>query len=293
MKTYLPNILITGGHGQLGTVLSQHLIAKQFPVIIASRDILDITDCNAIQHAITTYSPDIIINSAAYTAVDKAENEIEQVLRINHLGAQHIARACAKNQIPLLHISTDYIFDGTKSLPYIEADAANPINVYGKSKWLGEEAVREECEQHIILRVSAVFSEYGHNFLKSILRLATERNELNIVADQFTCPTYAGHIADAITQIIPQLSSWGTYHYCDATPVSWHQFATAIINAAKSYQPLRVKSINSITTAEYPTLAKRPAYSVLACEKINNHFGVNQAEWMSAIQMIVKRIMNI
>lgn len=284
---HAPNVLITGSDGQLGNALRAHPAVGEFQITACGRSNMDITSAASINNAILQFSPDFIINTAAYTAVDKAEKEAELAMSINHIGAKYLAIACKKNQIPLIHLSTDYIFDGTKTSPYLEDDAATPVNLYGESKWLGEQAVREQCEQHIILRVSGVFSEYGSNFMKTILRLAAERKELNIVADQITCPTYAGNIASVIYSIIKkQTHKWGTYHYCDSPPVSWHQFADAIIHQAKPHHALIVEKINAITTAEYPTLAKRPAYSVLDCSKIKKEYGIQQTEWMSAFNII-------
>ena len=204
---------------------------------------------------IEAFSPDIIINTAAYTAVDKAEEEADLAMLINHQGAKTLLLPAIKIKFHSFIYPTDYIFDGQK-LPYVEDDSANPINIYGKSKWLGEEAIREQCNQHIILRVSAVFSEYGNNFLKTILRLANDKKELKIVADQITCPTYAGNIATVIYAMIADLRHWGTWHYCDSPEVSWHQFASDIIQEAKKHRPLLVEKIHAISSAEYKTAAK-------------------------------------
>jgi dTDP-4-dehydrorhamnose reductase len=284
MKNYLPRVLITGGSGQLGHALQHHAAALEFHVTACSHAELDITDITSINKAITHYSPDIIINAAAYTAVDKAEQDREACMRINHRGAEYIAQACAKYKIPLIHLSTDYVFDGTKTSPYREDDTANPVNFYGTSKWLGEQSVRAYCDHHIILRVSGIFSEYGNNFMKTMLRLAREKNELRVVADQITCPTYAGHIAGVIFSIIKQPARQGTYHYCDASPASWHEFAQAIINVSRQHQELRVETVKAIPATDYPTPARRPAYSVLDCSKIENDFGIKQAEWMQAVE---------
>lgn len=290
MKNYLPKILITGSNGQLGHALLASSFAREFQIMKCGRDELDITNLTAIQDALTEFSPDIIINAAAYTAVDKAESETEQAVLANHIGAENLALACEYQQISLIHVSTDYVFDGQKAAPYREQDAVNPINFYGESKWLGEQAVREQCEKHIILRVSGVFSEYGNNFLKTMLRLAKERKELNIVADQITCPTYAGHIANAIFSLIHSEPKWGTYHYCDKNPVSWHEFATAIIDAARQFMSLSVENINAITTAEYPLPAKRPPYSVLDCHKLEKEYGIKQSEWTSPLNKILRNL---
>jgi dTDP-4-dehydrorhamnose reductase len=284
----MPKILITGAQGQVATALCQHELAQHFNIQACTRVQLDITSPASIHQMITQCSPDIIVNTAAYTAVDKAEQYTEQSLLANHIGARNLAMACQQLQIPLIHLSTDYIFDGTSSSPYTEENAANPINQYGESKWLGEQAIRSQCEQHVIVRVSGVFSEFGTNFFKTILKLAAEREELRIVADQITCPTYAGHIAGAIFSLLNRELKWGTYHYCDQYAVSWHEFASTIIQEAKLYKPLRVKTIHAISTAEYPTAAKRPAYSVLACNKIKNTYNIQQAEWKHAVKQLIR-----
>ncbi len=288
MKAYLPKILITGCNGQLGTALQNDNEQNNYDIIAATRSTMDITDMVSISDAISHFTPDIIINTAAYTAVDKAESAEVECMRINHIGTQNIAIACQENKIPLIHISTDYIFAGSKQKPIAEDDIANPINIYGKSKWLGEEAIRKHAEQYIILRVSGVFSEYGNNFLKTMLRLAAERDELSIVSDQITCPTYAGNIAKVIYSLTKNLSKWGTYHYCDTPPVSWHEFANSIINTAKQHAALRVQNVKPIKASEYSTAAKRPAYSVLDCSKINKDYGIVQADWMDSVNTIVR-----
>jgi dTDP-4-dehydrorhamnose reductase len=287
MKNYLPKVLITGGNGQLASALCHHPMAQAFHLMPCSRVEMDIANITSVTHAITIFNPDIIINTAAYTAVDKAEQDREQALRVNHLGAQHLAITCKERQIPLIHISTDYVFDGTHTTPYREDDATHPANFYGKSKCLGEETVRERCEQHIILRVSGVFSEYKNNFLKTILHLAQKRKELRIVADQITCPTYAGDIAHTLFTIVQNKPQWGTYHYCNTEPVSWYQFGVAIIEAARKHQSLLVEDTKAITTAAYPTAAKRPAYSVLDCGKIEKELGIIRPSWKNALASIV------
>ncbi len=175
MKNSLSKILITGANGQLGMALRHHPRAASYHLIPCSHADLDITDPASIQRAITTFSPDMVMNCAAYTAVDKAEQDLKQALNVNYIGAQNLAIACDTNEIPLIHVSTDYVFDGTHTIPYQEHDLACPINVYGDTKWRGEQVIREACKQHIVLRVSGVFSEYGNNFLKTILRLAQEK----------------------------------------------------------------------------------------------------------------------
>lgn len=276
------NILITGGHGQLANAIKKHSRARGYLLMPCSSQELDITRVDSIENAIKTLRPAVIINTAAYTAVDKAEQERDQAARVNQLGAQHLAKACEKNQIHLIHLSTDYVFDGESNAPYREDDQTNPINFYGKSKWLGEQAIREHSDNYCILRVSGVFSEFGHNFLKTILRLAREKTELRIVADQTTCPTYAGDIAGAIFELLEKPLK-GTYHFCSGKPITWHAFGSSIIAAAKHRYSLAVQSIIPITTSQYKTPAERPRHSVLDCAKFQNEIGVTQPSWENGI----------
>lgn len=276
MKNYSQKILITGSDGQLGHALSSRALPN---VIACNRANLDITNPDSIQQAISTHSPNLIINTAAYTAVDAAENDKDRAMLINHQGAKLLAQACDKNQITLLHLSTDYVFDGSQSSAYKEDDLTNPINIYGESKLSGEEAIRKYCEKHLILRISAVFSEHGNNFMKTIMRLACERKELNIVSDQITCPTHADHIANVIYSLTANLHTYGTFHYCDLPSSSWYEFANAIINQARKRSTLTVEKINPIPTENYPTPAKRPAFSVLSCSKLQKVYGIKQANY--------------
>lgn len=287
MTNYLPKLLITGGHGQLAQAFANHDLAKEYQLILCGRDELDISQSAAIEAAITKHLPDIIINAAAYTAVDKAEDEVSIADRINHIGAGLIALACEKNQIKLIHLSSDYVFDGTNNGNYLEDDEINPINIYGKSKWQGEEAIRNSCANHLILRVSGVFSEYGHNFLKTILQLARERTSLRVVSDQITCPTYAGDVAGAILTICKSPTHKGTYHYSSKKSVSWSDFAQLIIDKVQEYENLSVKKITPVTSVEYASPAKRPPCVILDCDKIKMTFDIHQPSWHEAINRII------
>ena len=290
MTNYSPNVLITGGKGQLATAIANHPRASELNLIICSKAELDICQPASIQQALAHYLPDVIVNTAAYTAVDKAEEEVSLADHINHIGAGQLALACHKNQIKLLHLSTDYIFDGNKNGKYLEDDEANPINIYGKSKWQAELAIREACPNHVILRVSGVFSEYGTNFLKTILKLARERTSLRVVSDQMTCPTYADDIADAIITMCQAPTHKGTYHFCSEEAVSWHDFATVVITDAAQYETLAADEVQAITTADHPTAAKRPPCSVLDCQKINTTYHIKQPSWRTAVSKVVAKL---
>lgn len=286
MNTCLPKILITGADGQLGMALRHHPMAASFQLFSCSRAGLDISDEHAVNSLLKELKPDAVINAAAYTAVDKAESDAKRCLQVNHLGAQTLATACEQLALPFIHLSTDYVFAGNQSVPYTETDAVSPINVYGESKVLGEEAIRQHCEKHIILRVSGIFSAYGHNFMKTMRHLAKDRETLRVVSDQITCPTYAGDIAGTLFTLLTRLSHWGTYHYCNAPATSWHQFASAIIEEAGRHETLRVKSIIPIPARDYPTPARRPAYSVLDCSQILRDYGIQQTHWEAGIKEV-------
>ncbi len=292
------NILITWGNGQLAWELVNGMSAVELTLTDLSIDQLDITKPDEIERAIQTYEPHLIINTAAYTAVDKAEQEKELAFKVNRDGAGFIAKQCAQHRIPLVHVSTDYVFDGKKNSPYLEMDPAHPLSVYGQSKWEGEEAVRNNLYNHVILRVSGSFSSHGHNFVKTIIKLASERESIDVVNDQITCPTPATGIADAIFQIANTILApyllmefWGTFHYCSAPPTTWYDFAAAIIEEAKLYKPLKVKTLNPVTSEQLNLLAKRPRYSVLDCDKIGYIFGVRPAKRPRGLHFAVQEIL--
>jgi len=285
-------ILITGAGGQLGKKLSG-ISQTSFDIFTFDRQVLDITDFQSVEKLVSDINPDCVINAAAYTAVDKAEAEPEQAFNVNRDGPMNLAKVCSLLDIPLIHISTDYVFSGNKLSPYVETDEVKSINVYGESKWLGEEAVRDNCQKHIILRVSWVFGFYGNNFVKTIQRLAREREELRVVNDQFGAPTSTENISNVLMQIIKQIKisgfcGYGTYHYCDGPATSWFEFANAIVDETKQYEDLLVKTITPITTKEFPTPAKRQKNSRMDCGKLKNQFGIEQYSWQTALKKMVK-----
>jgi dTDP-4-dehydrorhamnose reductase len=281
-------IAVTGANGQLGHQLVQKLTGK-VTLKAFDRESLDIANPSEVESTLSAFSPDIIINAAAYTAVDKAEQEQVQADAINHLGAEYLARAAQKLNAVLIHISTDYVFDGDSDIPYHETDKTNPQSVYGKTKLNGELAVTKYCSKHIILRTAWVFAEHGNNFVKTMLRLAQSRPELGVVADQIGGPTYAGDIAESIISIVAQLNPesdqrFGLYHYSGAPYVSWHQFAAEIFNqAVKQHLIEKQPVINAIPTTGYPTPAKRPAFSKLDCSKIQQAFALTTSNWQAAL----------
>lgn len=289
-------VLITGAQGQVGKELTQAAIAHGYDVISAGRDELDITQASNVDVFFKQHKPDIVINAAAYTAVDKAEEEQAIAYAINHDGAKNIATACAEATIPLFHISTDYVFDGSKSKPYNEEDTISPLGIYGDSKWQGEEEVREKSSNAIILRVAWVFGFHGNNFVKTMLRLGKDRDELNVVADQFGGPSPAKDIAETLIKLVTRYQKnndlqWGTYHYCGSPKTTWHEFATEIFKQANEIGLINKKiKVNPIPTTEYPTPAKRPANSMLNCTKILNTYNIDMPDWREALKNILTEL---
>jgi dTDP-4-dehydrorhamnose reductase len=293
MVIRLKKIMITGAYGQVGFCLTQQAQANGWDILAIDRDKLDITAPQAVNALVKEYRPDVIINAAAHTAVDKAETEIEVSYAINRDGPKYLAVAAAAVNATILHISTDYVFAGDKDGIYNEADPVAPQGVYGASKLAGEEAVIAANSKHIILRTAWVFGEHGNNFVKTMLRLGLQRNQMGIVADQFGGPTYAGDIAAALLAIAekavaaPATVGWGIYHFSGEPHVNWHQFAQAIFDKAIEQQLLvKAPQLNELTTADYPTPAKRPANSRLDCRKIFNEFGIQPSDWLRALENI-------
>jgi dTDP-4-dehydrorhamnose reductase len=286
-------ILVLGCKGQLGRCLNDQLTNTDHQVIYTSREQINIADFEQTKSKILEFSPDLIINATAYTAVDKAEEDQKTANLINHLAVKNIADICNQLECWLIHVSTDYVFDGNSKVPYKEDDETNPQGAYGETKLNGELAIQSSGCKHIIIRTAWVFSEYGNNFLKIMLRLGSERDELSIVGDQIGCPTYAQDIARSIVEIAPQLNSRkdnDIYHYCGDRPCSWYYFANAIFDQAMTNN-LKIPSIvNSIGTTAYPTPAKRPAFSVLDCSKIENDFGVYASNWHDGIGQVISKL---
>ncbi len=288
-------ILVTGANGQLGRCLQDVRVNTDHEVFALDRAGLDIGDAEAVNQVIGQHQPQVIINAAAYTAVDKAESEPELAARINTLGPETLAKAAERHQALLIHISTDYVFDGNKTSPYTEEDATNPQGIYGQTKLDGEHAVQQHCSRYVVLRTAWVFSEYGNNFVKTMLRLGKERDELGVVGDQVGCPTYAGDIARACIAIAERIAEgrthYGIYHYAGNTAVSWKEFATAIFDAAKNCGLLEtLPKVNAITTAEYPTPAVRPAYSVMNTEKLQKNYSVQASNWRHSLCDVLAKL---
>jgi dTDP-4-dehydrorhamnose reductase len=282
-----PTILVTGSNGQLGKELQQLADAyPQYKFVFASREDLKLHHFPLVENFFLTVKPQYCINCAAYTAVDKAENEQDLAMLVNGEAVGHLAAICKKYQTKLIHISTDYVFDGESEIPYKEEDATNPMNVYGKSKLLGEQLCIKENESSIIIRTSWVYSSFGHNFVKTMMRLMRERNEINVVNDQIGSPTYAADLAKAILEIIAS-GKWesGFYHYSNEGKISWFEFAVAIKEMMNSNC-----KINPIATSAYPTPAKRPHFSLLNKQKIADVFAIQVPYWKESLQKCMTEI---
>lgn len=278
-------ILVTGGSGQLGQ--SIQYIASNYAnceFIFASSTALDITNKEAVSHFFNTNKIDFCINAAAYTAVDKAELETEKAEAINVAGPKNLAVLCKKHQVKLIHISTDFVFDGASNKPYLETDITNPLGIYGKTKLDGEQAVINNTDEYFIIRTSWVYSQFGNNFMKTMLRLASERDSLSIVSDQIGSPTNAVDLAKAIMQIIAKTqhptasTAYGIYNFSNEGIASWYDFAVEIFRINNV-----VIDVNPILSEAFPTPAKRPKYSLLDKSKIKNTFGIEIKTWQESL----------
>jgi dTDP-4-dehydrorhamnose reductase len=275
------NVLVTGAKGQLGSEI-QHLSQSQQGFSFEFTDIeeLDITSLEQLKAFFSSRKFDAIINCAAYTAVDKAEEEREQAELINHRAAENLAVFSREHRASLIHISTDFVFDGKSFTPYREEDLPHPVSVYGKTKWAGENAVLKEAEEVVIIRTSWLYSSFGNNFVKTILKLAKERDELNVVYDQIGTPTYARDLAGAVLSILNHKDFvTGIYHYSNEGVASWYDLAQAIVEI----KGLDCR-INPIETHQYPTPAKRPAYSLLNKAKIKKTYGLEIPHWRTSLK---------
>lgn len=290
-------IVIVGSNGQLGWELVRQSRLQGLEAHSLDCPGIDIGDESSTRSCLAPLPVEIVINAAAYTAVDQAESEPEKAFSVNREGPANLAVYCREHDVPLIHVSTDYVFDGTKKDAYAEEDPVSPLGAYGRSKEQGEREIRGLLERHMIIRTAWLYGVHGQNFVKTMLRLGREREILGVVADQVGCPTYAADLAAAILKIAEQHLAgkavpWGTYHYCGAGETSWHGFAEAVFELAGEHEPLKVKEVLPITTAEYPTPARRPANSVLDCSKMERNFGIRPRPWKESLAEMIDRLYN-
>jgi dTDP-4-dehydrorhamnose reductase len=285
-------VVVFGSAGQLGQELARADWPTGWLVRHLSRAEADITRDDL---APLVSGAGVVVNAAAYTGVDKAETEAEQAFRVNRDGAAKLARACQQASAALLHVSTDYVFDGRKPGAYVEDDATGPLGVYGHSKLEGEEAVRLACERHVILRTSWVVSSFGQNFVKTMLKLARERDELGVVADQTGRPTPAKDLARVLLELAKRIAAstpipWGTYHFAAAGRCTWHELASEVVRLQAPHTG-KNPSVRPIPTSAYPTPARRPANSELATQKIERALGFTPRAWQAGVEEIVRELL--
>ncbi|MBL4893232.1 MAG: dTDP-4-dehydrorhamnose reductase [Rhizobiaceae bacterium] len=289
------DVLVVGENGQLATALKQKETIAGHRIISLGRPAMDLAHAETIEQAIGEHNPALVINAAAYTAVDKAESEADMAKAVNADGVGRLGQICARHDIPVIHISTDYVFDGKAKKPYAPGDKTAPQGVYGRSKEQGETELRAANEQHLIFRTAWVFGEHGNNFLKTMLRLGRTNNQIRVVDDQFGTPTYTGDLATGLSKIAAQVLSrpndisWGTYHLTNSGETTWCGFAREIFECSAT-ENTPSPQIIGIPTEEYPTPAARPAYSILDCTKTKKEFGVDLPDWKDATMRCIKNI---
>jgi dTDP-4-dehydrorhamnose reductase len=282
-------VFVTGAGGMTGAQLVSGARAKGWGVAYASHTDLDISDYSAVEDAISRETPDIVFNAAAYTAVDKAEEAVEDAMSVNSSGAANVARAAALTGAGIIHVSTDYVFDGTAAAPYRPDDDPGPINVYGESKLAGEIGVRDECARHLIVRTSWVYSHEGKNFVLTMLRAAGEGRDLKVVNDQTGSPTSSHDLASALISAAEKLARdetvAGTYHFTNSGQTTWYDFAREIFRI-RGIDP----RIEPVSTADFKTAARRPKWSVLDCTSFEKTFGVKRRAWQDALKDTMEKI---
>jgi dTDP-4-dehydrorhamnose reductase len=281
-------IAIIGSNGQLGWELVRRAKHRGCETLALDFPEIDIKQPASIKDHLNPKKLSLLINAAAYTAVDRAESEPDQAYAVNRVGPANLADYCQQSALPLIHISTDYVFDGSKAGSYCEDDAVAPLGVYGQSKEAGESEVRRRIQAHLIIRTAWLYGVHGQNFVNTMLRLGKERETIRVVGDQRGCPTYAADLANTILAMTDGILSgkktpWGTYHYCGGGSTTWYGFAEAIFKIAKTYEAFSVKEVIPITTDEYPTPVKRPPNSVLDCSKIERNFGICPRPWEQSL----------
>lgn len=289
-------VLLFGASGQVGKKLSLLFQQEHISYSAPGRSVVDLSDSKAVTDVILAEKPGLLINAAAYTAVDQAQSQEELAFRINRDAPRAMAKACAQLACPMVHYSTDYVFDGRQRQDYIETDTPNPLNVYGASKLAGEIAIQENLKQHLIFRTSWVFSDSGNNFVRTILRLAKSRQTIDVVNDQFGCPTQAADLAQMTLQLLKLLAQqgeafpWGLYHFSGRPVTTWYDFARHIHGLVAADSSCMLKTVNAIASSEYMTAAVRPRRCVLNCQKFIKHLDQAQPDWRDSVAQTVERL---
>lgn len=292
-------ILVIGSRGQLGTEICRCAGARGHEVLPLDLPEMDISRAEDAESAVADSDPTLVVNAGAYTEVDRAESEPERAFAVNRDGPAYLASACARQEVPLIHVSTDYVFDGSRRTPYQESDPVCPLGVYGMSKAEGEREVRKHLDRHVILRTAWLYGVEGRNFVKTMLRLGKERETLRVVCDQYGSPTSAAALAEAILSISDFISRgedirWGTYHCVGSgEPTTWHGFAEAVFELAGGRVNLRVRQVVPVPTSEYPAPARRPPYSTLDCSRIAESFGIALPHWKESLAEVVGELCRI
>jgi len=285
-------VTIIGTSGQLASELRRRRCAPGLTLLDVEK--VDVTDVGALRALLERHRPELILNASAYTAVDRAESEPERAFAVNESGPRHLADWCAQHGAALIHVSTDYVFDGSKPSSYVEQDQPAPLSVYGASKLAGEDAIRRALPRHVILRTSWVFSAHGQNFVKTMLRLARERDELRVIADQHGRPTAAADLADAMLRVAERVQTgsarFGTFHFAGTGSTSWHGFAEAIVAEQAAFTERRPR-VTAIGTTDYPLPAKRPANSVLDTAEFARAFAHNPRSWREGLREVVQELL--
>jgi dTDP-4-dehydrorhamnose reductase len=288
-------LLIFGANGQLGRELMRQGQLHKITLRSPSHTQTDISSFPQVKNTIAKHCPSLVVNAAAYTNVDGAETEVQLALAVNKSGAANLARCCVQHEIPLVHISTDYVFDGKKGAPYLEEDPVSPLNVYGQSKAEGEQAIRLSLKEHIIVRTSWLYGLHGNNFVKTILRLNKAKKAIRVVADQYGSPTSAADLAETLLKITGCIQKgisipWGTYHYCSQGFTSWYEFAVKVLELASAHSTIPITPVEPIKTSEYPTPARRPPFTSLDCSRIKANFGIYPKPWQESLKLTIDRI---
>ncbi len=283
-------VFVTGAGGMTGTEVVDQSMKRGWACKASTHAQLDISDYEAVLSSVMSYRPDVVINAAAYTAVDDAERDEERATLVNGLGAGNVARAANEAGAAVIHISTDYVFDGRSTQPYLPTDKVGPINAYGRSKLAGEAAVRESARRHLIVRTSWVYSDKGHNFVLTMLRLGANNRAINVVDDQHGSPTSAADLAQALLHAAELMQRdehvAGTYHYSNSGVTTWYDFAKTVFELRGGPVP----TVNAISSASYPTPAQRPSWSVLDCRSFERDFNITSRPWAAAVGDVLRRL---